>query len=607
MVRAALLGLVALLEFTVAAPPKQDVAHRPNFSLVTSNQESGNSSLVEDFLDQPIFEIPAIVQKPAAGIQPIQWPMPEVFKRQAACSNYCGPSQSAPRTYCGCGQQCCGTGCCATASGQVCCAGGSGCCNTAAGAVCCGTRCCTNGATCNGSKECEFRTTVITRVATSTTWFYRDVTTTVSANGGTATITSTFRSVAVVTVSTADVATVIATATVTPGAAKRARDLHDIRPAPTSGIPQQTRSPPPRLHASKAQVGHEQEILAPQITQSPLALQHVAKRQVNNFVSTVTSVVSTITVSSTSTRLVTTTVAARATATYSTTIWSTVTNFVNAKSSTTITTTLVLTPGVSVVNVVTVTDGSGGGNNNGGGSNGDNNGGNGEKGNDQGGSSNTSNSKSLSTGAKAGIGAGTAGGSLVICIILGFIFWRRRKSREEKNREMIDNAVTSAMAAQAQRQSDIQPGRTYYDGKHISTTTSTVSPHPYSPSPEVLSPQPQYVYPPPPGHAHLQQQGQMYNNANAGPMGFPESGMEQQQYRYSAQGYGGSEIEGNPVQRYELAQFSSPPPQQAVPHPGPYTQTGGQEMDVGQGHVQGRPVYSDLPEVQRSDLPEVRR
>lgn len=175
---------------------------------------------------------------------------------------------------------------------------------------------------------------------------------------------------------------------------------------------------------------------------------------------------------------------------------------------------------------------------------------------------------------------------------------------------MIDNAVTSAMAAQSQRQSEIQPGRTYYDGKHVSVSASTVSPLPYSPSPEVLSPQPQYVYPAPPGHGHLQQQGQqrqMYNNA--GPMGFAESGMEQQQYRYSAQGFGGSEIEGSPVQRYELAQFSSPPPQNvtphaAVPHPGVYG-NGEPEMDLGPGH--GRPVYSDLPEVQRSDLPEVRR
>lgn len=160
MIKVALFVLVALLESTAAAPPKHDIGDRPNFSLVATNEKTDNASLVENFLDQPIFEVPAIVQKPAAGIQPIQWPIPEIFKRQAACSNYCGPSQSAPRTYCGCGQQCCGTGCCATASGQVCCAGGNGCCNTAAGAICCGTACCTNGATCNGSRGCEFRTYV---------------------------------------------------------------------------------------------------------------------------------------------------------------------------------------------------------------------------------------------------------------------------------------------------------------------------------------------------------------------------------------------------------------------------------------------------------------
>lgn len=160
MVQVALFVAVALFKFTVAAPPKHDLGDQPKFSLVDDSGKASNASLVENFLGQPIFETPALVQQPAAGKVPIQWPVPEVFKRQAVCSNYCGPSQSAPRSYCGCGQQCCGTGCCATASGQVCCAGGTGCCNTAAGAQCCGTACCINGATCNASKTCAARTYV---------------------------------------------------------------------------------------------------------------------------------------------------------------------------------------------------------------------------------------------------------------------------------------------------------------------------------------------------------------------------------------------------------------------------------------------------------------
>ncbi|KAF2115786.1 hypothetical protein BDV96DRAFT_645971 [Lophiotrema nucula] len=46
----------------------------------------------------------------------------------------------------------------------------------------------------------------------------------------------------------------------------------------------------------------------------------------------------------------------------------------------------------------------------------------------------------LSTGAKAGIGVGTAGGSLIICLILGFFIARRRKHSDS-------NAVAAAAAA----------------------------------------------------------------------------------------------------------------------------------------------------------------
>lgn len=341
----------------------------------------------------------------------------------------------------------------------------------------------------------------------------------------------------------------------------------------------------------------KEEVLAPAITHFPPPPELMRKRQNTNFVSTVTSVVGTTTITSTSTRLVTTTIAAKATVTYSTTIWQTVTSVVNAKSTVTSTTTIIATPGVSIAEPKTVTVSGGGGGGGGGGS-----GGGGENGGNNGGQNDKPNnvpaggSKGLSKGAQIGIGAGTAGGSLVICLILGFWCWRRRKTRKERNQEMIDTAVTSAMAAQQQQAQRDSQARTYYDGKHLSTTTSTVSPAPYSPtaSPPIHSPQPTYVYPPPPGHNPQP----VYNQ---GPMGFQESGMENQnQYRYSAPGYGGSEIEGSPIQRYELSQVSSPPPGSAsphgsVPHPGGYTAYAPQR------------TYSDLPEVQRSDLPEVRR
>jgi hypothetical protein len=175
MVGDALLVVFALLNAVVAVPPKQNENDRLHLGLVAAGVQTTNASLVENFLEPPSFAIPAELNVPGRGYNPNpnQWPMPGVFKRQVVCSNYCGPTQSAPNNYCYCGQQCCGsTKCCITASGQQCC-GGSGCCtlgqaccagnvccNTAAGSSCCGTgtSCCINGATCNVNKVCEFKT-----------------------------------------------------------------------------------------------------------------------------------------------------------------------------------------------------------------------------------------------------------------------------------------------------------------------------------------------------------------------------------------------------------------------------------------------------------------
>jgi hypothetical protein len=157
MVRVALFVAFALLDTIFAIPPKQEEKNGLPSSLVADNGQNANASLVENFLDSSGLDTPAGLDSMRIGKSPNQWPVPEVFRRQAVCSNYCGPTQSAPRSYCGCGSQCCGTGCCATASGQVCCAAG-GCCNTATGAVCCGASCCINGATCNGNQVCALRT-----------------------------------------------------------------------------------------------------------------------------------------------------------------------------------------------------------------------------------------------------------------------------------------------------------------------------------------------------------------------------------------------------------------------------------------------------------------
>jgi hypothetical protein len=156
MVRVVLFVAFALLSTVEAGvAPKHDENDRQPLSHVEDVQTS-NASLVLDFLEPPSFMVPKDDILPLKGNSPNQWLMPQIFKRQATCTNYCGAS--TPKvSYCTCGQQCCGTACCATASGYVCC-GGSGCCNTAANAFCCGASCCVNGATCNGNKACAFKT-----------------------------------------------------------------------------------------------------------------------------------------------------------------------------------------------------------------------------------------------------------------------------------------------------------------------------------------------------------------------------------------------------------------------------------------------------------------
>jgi hypothetical protein len=143
------------LLYNVLAVSPQDNGLDPSADLQRSN-----ASLVNDF-GPPALDMPAPPGLPLMSFTPDQWRMPEIFKRQAVCSNYCGPTQSAPRTYCGCGQACCvgntKTVCCASASGQGCCPGGF-CCSTAVGAACCGSSCCINGATCNGNQQCGFKT-----------------------------------------------------------------------------------------------------------------------------------------------------------------------------------------------------------------------------------------------------------------------------------------------------------------------------------------------------------------------------------------------------------------------------------------------------------------
>jgi hypothetical protein len=151
-------GAVILSSVTALLSEHKALGHS-SLSLASSDTSFANASIVENVIDSPAVELPGFFDSsPLEGSSPKQWRIAEMFKkRQEACSNYCGPTESAPKTYCGCGSQCCGSACCATSLGQACCGNGF-CCNTAAGAACCGTACCVNGATCKDSNICAFRT-----------------------------------------------------------------------------------------------------------------------------------------------------------------------------------------------------------------------------------------------------------------------------------------------------------------------------------------------------------------------------------------------------------------------------------------------------------------
>lgn len=125
-------------------------------SLVIDDTPVLNASLAENVFQLPVAEVPGFFDTRAMRTSPNQLRIPELLRRQqtASCADSC---EKNPGYYCNCGQQCCGTGCCATASGRVCCNGGF-CCVTSDGGACCSTNCCANGATCGSNGQCAFRT-----------------------------------------------------------------------------------------------------------------------------------------------------------------------------------------------------------------------------------------------------------------------------------------------------------------------------------------------------------------------------------------------------------------------------------------------------------------
>jgi hypothetical protein len=203
--------------------------------------------------------------------------------------------------------------------------------------------------------------------------------------------------------------------------------------------------------------------------------------------------------------------------------------------------------------------------------------------------------KGLSVGAKAGIGAGSAAGSLLICAILGVIWRRRKKNREKKNQEMINSAVTAAMAAQqgqhgqyGQPTSYIANDKAVYAHTHAATPntygTPTGSPPPHNQDPSYPAP----MHPMPYTTSEVSTPSQQYHRLSELPdhnMVPPslQSGARPQSYGTPPVGYAQSpEMAGSEVaQRYEMPSHhgTSPPHNLPAPYGGPQQYPSGPQQN----------------------------
>ena len=274
---------------------------------------------------------------------------------------------------------------------------------------------------------------------------YISITSTDTASYASATDVSTAYTtiITVVTRSDIDIATQIRTVTVTAGKDERKRR------APTADAPATSISTrPPQPSASSCQLGQNHVPDTPRTARD--SKMHARLFNFKRQVSTITNtVVHTSTIVQSTVIHITQTIYYTALRTTTFTVTSTYTSAVNAKSTVTSVTTFTSTigpasaMGASTIGTSLIVGQSGQGGstivpqttgNNVAVTNSP----------DVGGGSSSGGGNTLSTGAKAGIAVGTGGGSLVICLILGFIFRRRREKRKAEMAELVNNAVMAA-------------------------------------------------------------------------------------------------------------------------------------------------------------------
>ncbi|KAF2032905.1 hypothetical protein EK21DRAFT_109656 [Setomelanomma holmii] len=460
-------------------------------------------------------------------------------------------------------QNCVGTG---STARNYCFAG-----NTAANAWCgCENKCCTNTASKTGwccattvncdvaNLSCQWVTSTTSVVKTTTSFVTNYFTLPLTIPGGTSTSLVTITSVSTIIVSSADTATVVATTTVSEA---RAGKRDHVACSPAAGVPSQPTQSPANAGLSQSRPSiHEadgsQTTVAPALGESEASegsQPELRKRQAP----TTTIVLGTSTVFVTTVITVTSTARPSATTTSTTTSWSTTTLFVNAKATRTVMTT---------VNLATLNSAS------------------------LSGSALPTNTisaaapvdppkKGLSTGAKAGIGAGSAAGSLLVIVILGVVWRRKKKTTDEQNQEKIDKAVAAAMAAQQGNSGQPSQPTSYISNDKYAYAHTSASPNTYAtptgspPPPSQHSAYPAMMQPmpysssdgssPQPNYSRL---SELQDHNAATPTA--HSGERTVSYGTPPMGYVSPEMPGSsPTQRYEMPAYTGPSPLQSAPIP----------------------------------------
>ncbi|KAF2791571.1 hypothetical protein K505DRAFT_376668 [Melanomma pulvis-pyrius CBS 109.77] len=348
----------------------------------------------------------------------------------------------------------------------------------------CDAICCTNtvekfGYCCTSVKVCDIPNSacmdpvVTTTVVITTTSIVYNYYTTLYSISEADTTTVIISSLDVVTISSADTATVVDVITISSQKVNQARGAV-IRPATPASQPASivtsTRTATTQVPTANTIREQEQKPLGPLITPKPPSPGSPAFPRKKKRTVTSTVIIGTSTVYSTSSIYDTSTVSYTIMETASTTTWQTTTTFLNAKTTVHVTSFLNLaqTQSEATASNTPQPKSTGGGE--------------------------ASSSTGLTKASKIGIGVGAAAGSLITSIVLAFYLRRRRKNRKAEVAALISQAVAAATAAGPNPTGTAPKPMENYPGAPQQMYT------PPPPNSQVSYPPPGGVYAPQPGY-----------------------------------------------------------------------------------------------------------